>query len=87
MFLFSEKKQCTASVTHLTGEGLRNLFLQAVLAPELYLRSGSVGASFSLGSDGAELAPGEHRHHLVGDSGHLACLRLDQEPPWLSEMV
>lgn len=70
MFYFCEKK-CAASVTHMTGAGLRNPFLRAALAPEMALRSGSVGAAFFLGGAGAELAPGEHCHHLVGDSGHL----------------
>lgn len=87
MFCFSEKKQCAASVSHITGEGLRNLFLRAAFAPELSLRSGSVGADFSLSSDGAELAPDEHCHHRVDVSGHLVYFRLDQEPPWLIEMI
>lgn len=81
IFCFSEKKERAASVTHMTGEGLRNLFLLAVLAPELYLRSGSAGAAFSFGSNSAELAPGEHCHHLGGDSGHLVHFLLDQELP------
>lgn len=88
IFCFSKKKKCAASVTHMTGEGLRNLFLRAALAPEPYLRSGPVGAAFSLGSsDGAELAPGEPCHHLVGDSGHLVHFRRDREPPSLTEIV
>lgn len=77
MFCFCEKKKCAASVIHMTGVGLRNLFLRAVLAPETALRSGSVGAGFLLGGVGAELAAGEHCHHLVGDSGHLVHFGLD----------
>lgn len=34
-FCFNEKQQHAASVAHMTGEGLRNLFLRAALAPEL----------------------------------------------------
>lgn len=58
-----------------------------MLAPELDLRSGSVGANFSLNVSGAELAPAEHRQHLAGDSGHVAHIRLDQELPRLIEMT
>lgn len=53
-------------------EGLRNLFLWTVLAPELDLRSGSVGANFFFSVTGAELALAEHCQHLAGDSRHLA---------------
>lgn len=66
IFCFNEKKQCAASVTHMTGEGLRNLFLQIALAPELDLKSESVGAAYCLSVSGAELAPGEQHQHFAG---------------------
>lgn len=75
MFCFSEKQQCSASITRITGGGSRNVFLQAALAPEPCSRSGSVGAAFSLANDGAELAPGVHHHHDTGDPRHLVYFR------------
>lgn len=71
----------------MTGAGLRNLFLQAVLAPGMALRSGFVGAAFLQGGAGMELAPGEHCHHLVGDSGHLVRFGLNWQPPSLIKMI
>lgn len=61
----------------MTGAGLRNLFLRAALALETALRSGSAGAAFFLAGVGAQLAPPEHCHHLVGGSGHLVHFGLD----------
>lgn len=87
MFCFCEKRKFTASVTHMTGAGLRNLFLRAALAPETALRSGSVGAAFVLGRVGAELAPGEHCHHLVGDSSTLYTLGWTGQAPSLIEII
>lgn len=42
------------------------------MAPELDLRSGSVGANFFFSVTGAELALAEHYQYLAGDSRHLA---------------
>lgn len=80
MFCFCEKK-CAASVTHMTAAGLRNLFLQAALAPETALRSGSVGAAFFLGGVGAELAPLPPPCTL----GTLHTLRSTGQPPSLKQ--